>query len=86
MKAKEGIEAARADLQRGWGVSFQNLLVAALVVLPFSFTLGILIGQATWWPSTVLILLTGLFQGIGTFWLAGFRRRRGLSDESGQSS
>lgn len=86
MKPKEGIEVAKADLRRGWGVSFQDLLVATLVVLPFSTALGIWIAQATWWPSAVMIVLTGLLQAIGAFWLAGYRRRRGLSDEWGTST
>lgn len=64
-----------ADLRRGWRASFDDLVVAALVALPFSGSLAIWISWLTWWPSVVLIPLTGLLQGVLTFWIAGMRHR-----------
>jgi hypothetical protein len=63
------------DLRRGWSASLPDLLIAALVMLPFTGGLAILLSWMVPLPSTVLILLTGLLQGIAMFWNAGWRAR-----------
>jgi hypothetical protein len=66
---------AVVDLRRGWTVSLPDLLIAALVVLPFTSGLAILVSWMLPLSSPVLIVLTGLLQGIATFWNAGWRTR-----------
>jgi len=64
-----------ADFRRGWGVSFEDLAIAALVTLPFTVTLAVLIDSIVDVPSPVLIVLTGVLQGVAMFWNAGWRAR-----------
>ena len=64
-----------ADLGRGFGVSAEDLAIAALVVAPFTVTLGIWLGWLTWAPSWVLIGITLIAQVIATAWNAGWRVR-----------
>ena len=66
---------ALADLRRGWSVGLGDLMIAALVVLPFTSGLAILIGWMLPLSSAVLVVLTGILQGIATFWNAGWRAR-----------
>jgi hypothetical protein len=67
---------ASADFHRGFGVGFEDLLIAALVVLPFSATLGILL-QAMGLPGPAAVIVAGLAQGVAMFWNAGWRARGG---------
>jgi hypothetical protein len=64
-----------ADLGRGLGVSAEDMAIAALVVAPFTLTLGIWVGWLTWWPSSVLIAITLAAQVVATLWNAGWRAR-----------
>jgi hypothetical protein len=64
-----------ADLRRGWSVPLADLVIAALVVLPFTGGLAILVGWMFPLSSAVLIVLTGLLQGVAMFWNAGWRAR-----------
>ena len=54
---------------------FEDLAIAALVMLPFTFALTLFVNSMAWWPSAVMIVLAGLVQGFGTFWNAGWRAR-----------
>ena len=72
---------AAGDLRRGFGVSLEALVIAALVMLPFTFALTLLVNAMVWWPSPVMILLAGLVQGVGMFWIAGWRARTSSGDE-----
>ena len=63
------------DIWRGWRVSFEDLAIAALVMLPFTFALTLFVNSMAWWPSWVMIVLAGVVQGVGTFWNAGWRER-----------
>ena len=64
-----------ADLRRGFRVPFEDLAIAALVMLPFTFALTLLVNSVASWPSPVMIVLAGLVQGVGMFWNAGWRAR-----------
>jgi hypothetical protein len=66
---------AAGDLRRGFGVSLEPLVIAALVMLPFTFALTLLVSAVAWWPSPLMVLLAGVVQGVGTFWNAGWRAR-----------
>ncbi|MBA3325918.1 MAG: hypothetical protein H0T41_11875 [Rhodobacteraceae bacterium] len=63
-----------ATLRSGYGASLQELLIAALVALPFSGALAIWLQAAADWQSPIMIVVSGLLQGIATFWIAGYRR------------
>jgi hypothetical protein len=63
------------DIRGGWGVSFEDLAIAALVMLPFTFALTLFVNSMAWWPSAVMIVLAGIVQGVGTYWNAGWRAR-----------
>ena len=65
------------DIRRGWRTSFDEIMIAALVMLPFTGTLAILVGTMIPLPSAVLVVLAGLLQGVATFWNAGWRARTG---------
>jgi hypothetical protein len=67
-------EAAAADARRGFSAGFEDILVAALVALPFTGTLAILLG-AFGLPGWLSVLVAGVAQGFGTFWIAGVRNR-----------
>jgi hypothetical protein len=73
--AKRLADDVVADIRRGWSVSVEDLFIAALVVLPFTGTLAILVGTMASVPDAVLVILTGLLQGVATFWNAGWRAR-----------
>jgi hypothetical protein len=75
MEAPRIFAGVAADVRRGWRASFEDIAVAALVVLPFTGALGVLVGAMTGWPSAFLIVLTGLAQGVATYWNAGWRAR-----------
>jgi Kef-type K+ transport system membrane component KefB len=62
------------DLRRGFGASLEDILIAALVALPFSGTLAIFLG-ALGLPGEIGVVVAGLAQGVGTFWIAGALRR-----------
>jgi len=64
-----------ADLRRGLGASAEDLTIAALVVAPFTLTLGVWVGWLTWASSPVLIVLTLVAQAVATLWNAGWRVR-----------
>lgn len=66
---------AKDDFRRGWRVSLEDMVIAALVVLPFTFAITLLLNSIAWWPSAVLIVLAGGLQGLFTFWNAGWRAR-----------
>ena len=66
-----------ADLRRGFRVPFEDLMIAALVMLPFTFAVTLLVGAMAWWPSSMMIVLAGVVQGVGMFWNAGWRARGG---------
>jgi hypothetical protein len=68
------LETVMADIRRGWGASLEEIAIAALVVLPFSGTLAILL-QFMGLPAAVAIVVAGLAQGAGTFGTAGWRAR-----------
>lgn len=64
-----------ADLRRGFRhPGFEDLLVAALVALPFTGTLGILLLSAGL-PGWLGVVIAGLAQGVATFWITGYRAR-----------
>ena len=63
------------DVARGFRVQFEDLAIAALVMLPFTFALTLLVNSVASWPSPVMIVLAGLVQGVGMFWNAGWRAR-----------
>jgi hypothetical protein len=65
----------QADLRRGLSQSAEELAIAALVVAPFSVTLGVWVGWLTWAPSWLLIAITLVAQAVATLWNAGWRAR-----------
>lgn len=69
------MNAAMADVRLGWHVSAEDIAIAALVMLPFTLALILLVNAALWLPNVVSIVLAGLVQGVGTFWNAGWRAR-----------
>jgi hypothetical protein len=66
---------AVADVRRGWGVSLEDMAIAALVMMPFTFAVTLLVNSMAWWPAWTMILLWLVIQGVGTFWNAGWRAR-----------
>lgn len=64
----------RSDIGKARGVSFEDMLVAALVAAPFTATFAIWISQMTWWPNLLIMLIWLLAQLVGTVWVAGYRR------------
>ena len=67
--------SAAADLADGASASLEDLLVAALVALPFAACFGIFVNIATGWPTPVPLVLTLVAEVPLTLWFAGFRRR-----------
>ena len=63
-----------ADARRGLRAPLEDILVAALVAMPFAGTLGIFLAAAGL-PGAVATVVAGLAQGVGMFWIAGYRRR-----------
>ena len=76
MAVRDLLAHAATDFRQGFGASFEAILIAALVVLPFAATLGILL-RAIGLPGPAAVVVTGLAQGIGMFWNAGWRLRDG---------
>jgi hypothetical protein len=74
---------AASDLRRGWSVSLGELAIAALVMLPFTFALTLLVNAMAWWPSAAMVVLAGLVQGVGMFWNAGWRARTAMPGDGG---
>ena len=72
--AARAFEQAVADVRRGWSAPAEDILIAALVVLPFAATLGILL-QAAGLPGPAAVVVAGVAQGVATFWNAGWRAR-----------
>ena len=72
---KDLLENIPGDVRRGSSVSFEDLAIAALVMLPFTLALTLWVNSMAWWPSWVMIVLAGVVQGFGTFWNAGWRAR-----------
>jgi hypothetical protein len=70
------------DFRRGWRVPFEDLAIAALVMLPFTFAVSLLVNSMVWWPSLVMIVLAGVVQGLGMFWNAGWRARTAAGGEA----
>lgn len=66
---------AMADMRAGLGVPMQDLLVAALVALPFAGCLGIFVNAATGWPTPLPLLVTLVAEVPLTLWIAGLRQR-----------
>jgi hypothetical protein len=66
---------AVADTRRGLRSSAGDLAVGALVVAPFTLTLGVLIGWMTWAPSGLLVSLMLIVTAAATVWNAGWRAR-----------
>ncbi len=66
-----GAGRAVAQARAGLGVQGEDLLVAALVALPFAGCFGIWFNALTWWPNPIVWLLTALAQAALTFWIAG---------------
>jgi hypothetical protein len=69
------LEHVADDVRRGWRVGIEDLCIAALVTLPFTVTLAVLADTIVDVPSPLLIVLTGVLQGVATFWNAGWRAR-----------
>ncbi len=69
------LENATRDVRRGFRVSLEDMAIAALVMLPFTFALTLLVNSVVWLPSPVMIVLAGVIQGVGMFWNAGWRNR-----------
>jgi hypothetical protein len=68
------VESAVGDARRGLRAPLEDIVVGALVALPFSGTLAILLAAAGL-PGAVGVVVAGLAQGLGTFWIAGALRR-----------
>jgi hypothetical protein len=69
------LEHVADDVRRGWSVGIEDLFIAALVTLPFTVTLAVLADTIVDVPSPLLIVLTGVLQGVAMFWNAGWRAR-----------
>ena len=63
------------DFRQGWRVSFEDLAIAALVALPFTFAITLFVNSMAWWPSAAMIVLAAVVQGALTGWNAGWRAR-----------
>jgi hypothetical protein len=70
--AGEAVGSALDVARRGLGASLEDTAVAALVALPFSGTLAIFLGSLGL-PGAVGIVLAGVAQALGMFWIAGYR-------------
>jgi hypothetical protein len=75
MDRQRFIVDSRADLLAGLRQSRGDLAIAALVVAPFTLTLGVWVGWLTWASSPVLIGITLVAQMVATVWNAGWRAR-----------
>jgi hypothetical protein len=77
------MERVAAELRRvprtaasGWNAPIDELVVAALVALPFAGFVGIFVSALLGLSgSMIVVMLSGLLQGALTFWIAGFRRK-----------
>jgi hypothetical protein len=63
------------DMRRGRTVGAEDLVIAALVMAPFTLTLGVVLGWMTWAPSWLLIAVTLIVTVFATLWNAGWRAR-----------
>jgi hypothetical protein len=63
------------DMRRGSTVGAEDLVIAALVMAPFTLTLGVVLGWMTWAPSWLLIAVTLIVTVFATLWNAGWRAR-----------
>ncbi len=74
------LKSAPDTAASGWIAPVEDLVVAALVALPFAGFFGIFVSSLFGLSgSMVMVVLSALVQAALTFWIAGFRRR---SEES----
>ena len=75
-RAVSELRDAPATAVAGWNGPAEDLLVAALVALPFAGFFGIFISALFGLSgSMIAVMLSGLVQAALTFWIAGFRRK-----------
>ncbi|HET9067006.1 MAG TPA: hypothetical protein VFN28_00080 [Amaricoccus sp.] len=66
---------AVADARRAGGLSAEELAIAALVMMPFTLTVVLLLGWIVPLPSLVLQLVWLAATVVATAWNAGWRAR-----------
>ena len=66
---------AIADARRAGGLSAEDLAIAALVMMPFTLTVVLLLGWIVPLPSLVLQLVWLAATVVATAWNAGWRAR-----------
>ena len=74
----QGVQGeAVADVARGVKVSAEDMAIAALVMMPFTLTVVVLLSWIVPLPSLVLQLLWLALTVVATYWNAGWRARTG---------
>jgi hypothetical protein len=74
---------AAADLRRGLGVSWEDLVIAALVMMPLALGATLVVSAMAWWPSALMIALWLALTIPATLWNAGWRARTSAADAAG---
>jgi hypothetical protein len=82
MDRRDIVAHAAGDFSRGFGVSLEDMAIAALVMLPFTFAVTLFVNSMAWWPAALMILLGLVVQTFGTFWNAGWRARTAMAGDA----
>jgi hypothetical protein len=80
MDAHEIQREAIADARRAAGLSAEDVAIAALVMMPFTLTLAVLVGWIVPLPNLVLQAIWVIATAIAAAWNAGWRARTGIAD------
>ena len=65
---------------RGFRVPAEDMAIAALVMLPFTFALTLWVNSMTGWGAAGAMLALGIVvELLGTFWNAGWRARTAMA-------
>lgn len=68
------------DFFRGFRVPGEDMAIAALVMLPFTFAVTLWVNSTTGWGAAGAMLALGVAVEVaGTFWNAGWRARTAMA-------
>ena len=68
------------DFFRGLRVPVEDMAIAALVMLPFTFAVTLWVNSMMGWGTAAAMLALGIVvEALGTFWNAGWRARTAMA-------